>query len=92
MATGLEGIPDKTLITIAADIKSGIHRVLQMSEEEQKRSNGHDVPPGEWAKTVLMMLFPFKNEIESRGLDYTTVGPDISQYENAWAEVHFKEN
>lgn len=84
--TGLENTTDYALITIAGNIKSGIHRVFQMSEEEMHKSNGHDVPPLEWAKTVMMILQPFRREIESRGLDYNNIQPDISQYENVWLE------
>jgi len=84
--TGLENTPDKTLIAIAGNIKSGIHRVFQMSEEEMHRTNGHDVPPFEWAKVVLMILEPFRQEIESRGIDYNSIQPDISQYEDVWLD------
>lgn len=92
MGSGLENTSDKTLMIIAGNIKSGIHRVFQMSPEEQTRTNGHDVPPLEWVKVVMMISQPFRQEIERRGLDYKSIQPDISQYEDAWAEIHLKEN
>jgi hypothetical protein len=92
MGNGLENTPDETITKIAGNIKSGIHRVFQMSPEEQTRGNGHDVPPLEWAKTVMMILQPFREEIERRGLNYKNIQPDISQYEDVWAEIHLKEN
>lgn len=82
--SGLENSSDETLIKITGDIKSGIHRVFQMPEEELNKGNGHDVPPGQWAITCIMILQAFRVEIERRGIDYKSIEPDISQYEDVW--------
>lgn len=84
--TGHEDITDETLIILTGNIKSGVHRVFQMSQEEMTKSNGHDVPPLEWAKTLLSILQGFKAEVLNRGLDYKNIQPDISQYEDVWLE------
>lgn len=84
--TGLEDTTEETLIILTGNLKSGVHRVFQMSQEEMTRGNGHDVPPLEWAKTLLSILQGFKAEVLIRGLDYNSIQPDISQYEDVWLE------
>jgi hypothetical protein len=75
---------DAVILTITANIKGGILRAINMPDEEFFHCNGHDAPPSEGVKVSLLLLQPFRAEMERRSLNYKSIVPEVNDYVEQW--------